>query len=1160
MSLSLYISVTRDSFFCGNSNQRKVNMNKKLFFLALLFVNLITEIKANSLSQTQDINGETTIGINVSANYTLDKNDNVLYYKWISPIGCKIVSGQGTENITIRSSFLSQDSELKVIREFTGNKRDTLKLPIYFHRPISIVQDHKIALGESITIAGIERNIADIYYEQSEKDGNNFITAHRLTVEPRSGIYLKMTKPYLQTVTSNSVWICWKTDYESSSKVMYGANDNSLDHTKEGNFEKLSDAYYWHSVQLTDLTPNTLYTYKIQSGEEESEIYRFKTAPQEGSKAPLRILLMGDHQIKSRSGYEWLMQAAKRKIEEKYGKVEENIDMIMNVGDQVDVGTLDHYEHVHLLKSELLSPYLSIMTAVGNHETYNDPGMVNYASHFHYEDLQYQGISSGSENYYAYQIGRLLFIVLSTEHTGNEQKAWVRKVVDAAKQDDNVDFIISVNHRPIQAEQYIGDISAWVRNEIVPILSETDKHVFNYGGHHHLYHRGQWNDAPFYHIINGAASWDQMWGMSSEKDYDDVQKTIDYWGYQIMEFDFEKKEMEVECYAIGNKELVVDNILIDKYHRRMGKVAPDKPEINQLENNQTIKLPFTFCGSEYSAGSNEELNTTHFQIATSADFSNLALNVIRDIENLYGSTGKPFHIPVNLNEGVDITKLTVDANKLKNGTHYLRIRYRDENLEWSSWSEVKTFTVEGSINGDPVISVDKKSYALNESINISFEFVPEGQNAWIGVYRKGMTPGSSTPSVKWTYTNTSSGIYKLSLNETNEYYAVLFEDEGYTEISSRIPFYVGEIPVIQLEKTSLEEGEAVKISYTNAPGLENDWIGIYKMGEKPGKDYSDSWLYTEKGTKEGEMMLSTGIGNAHKLSKGYYFINYFTCGEYFEPGERQYISVGKDISALYTHKNNFDPDEDITVYYSSGPGTPKDWIGVFKEGKVVGIDELDGFYYTYGETDGEIIIPAGELNSNDYFLAFYINDSYDEVSPRIHISIGKSPQLVELSNFDEYIVVGFETNEKWMRAIEDIEVDGKDISKEYYKIEAGSIFISRNAFPKDAGFYNITVKSKAWQDTSIEVEIKNSTSLHEVNSLQLKIYPVPVSDVLYIETPEAYGITISIIDAAGTICLEEYIQNSKAQINVEKLVSGTYLLLVKDSNTQKVSTKIIIKE
>ena len=97
-----------------------------------------------------------------------------------------------------------------------------------------------------------------------------------------------------------------------------------------------------------------------------------------------------------------------------------------------------------------------------------------------------------------------------------------------------------------------------------------------------MYHRGQLTDYPLYHIINGAASWDQMWGMSSEQDYDDVQKTIDYWSYQILEFDFDKKEMKAECYAIGNKELVVDNILIDSFSRTLGKAAPEKPEIKEI--------------------------------------------------------------------------------------------------------------------------------------------------------------------------------------------------------------------------------------------------------------------------------------------------------------------------------------------------------------------------------------------------------------------------------------------------------------------------------------------------------------------------------------------------------------------------------------------------
>lgn len=923
--------------------------------------------------------------------YSVSAASDVQKYSWMPPKGCRILDGQGTSSVRLASSFLAQDGLLQVERTFNNQRKDTLKTAISFCRYVSGYQDHSVNTGGSITVNGNEYSDADIYYEPVSADDEacKQVIAHRLTVIPNS--FASMTKPYLQTVTSSSVWVSWKTDKPATSVVEYGQEAGRLSLTAEGTSEKLSDTYYWHSVQLTGLDANTLYTYKVKSGSEESENFRFRTMPVEGGKQRMRVLLMGDHQIKTRSGYEWLMQAAKRKVEEKYGNLEENINLVMNVGDQVDVGTLEQYEHIHLLKSELMSPYLPIMTTVGNHETYSDPGMATYAAHFHYENLEYKGIRSGTENYYAYQAGRVLFVVLSTEHTGSEQKNWVREVVDAVKDDENVDFVISVNHRPIQAEQYIGDISAWVRNEIVPILSETPKHVFNFGGHHHLYHRGQLTDYPLYHIINGGASWDQMWGMSSEKNYNDVQKTIDYWGYQILDFDFEKKEMKAECYAIGNKELVLDNILIDSFHRTLGKPAPEKPAV--VDVPETIELPYTFGGSLYQTSGDEPLNTVQYQFSLSSDFSMIEFGSVMDVEDFYGSTGKPLHIPVDVNENADITKLTIGENKLKNGSYYVRLRYRDTNMEWSEWSDSKAFEVTGSIDGDPGISMEEKTFETGQDITVSYQYAPEGQKAWVGIYHKGQKPNGGVLSTKWQYTEGTSGTMTFKLDEVDEYYAVLFQDQGYTEISPRLAFYVGSLPQVTIDKTVYEVGELVKISYENAPALSKDWIGIYRMGKVPGTpDLSDSWDYIAQDAVQGEMTLGS------ELSKGYYFINYFLRGQYFEPSDRKFFSVGHEISEVSVDKNEFTNEEDIAIYYKNGPGTPKDWVGFFREGKEVGKDELDGFYYTYGATDGFITVKAGELPVGDYFCALYINDSYDEVSARIHISIKETETGIRTAN------------------------------------------------------------------------------------------------------------------------------------------------------------------
>ncbi len=919
--------------------------------------------------------------------FSIAADNSVKNYHWQAPNGCRIDEGQGTNTVEVTSTWLARNSRISVKRTFADGSHNIIYADVSFMPYVKEFKDYTIAPGESVEIGGEERSEADIYYTPAE-DGDGYqVVAHRLTVEPKAGEYVDITKPYLQTAGSNSIWISWKTSFETTPTVRFGTSRDALDETVTGTTDDLSESgfpYYWHSVHLTGLEPNTIYYYQTISGDRgESEIYRFRTMPEPGSKTPMRILLQGDHQIKSRSGYEWLLKASQRKIMEKYGDsgdMTENINMVMNIGDQVDVGSLDQYEQIHLFKSQLISPNLPIMTAVGNHDTYNDPGMMRYSTHYHYEDLEYQGIKSGTENYYAYQAGRILFVVLSTEHTGNEQKAWVRRIVDAAKNDDSVDFIISVNHRPIQAEQYIGDISSWVRNEIIPILCETPKHVFNYGGHHHLYHRGQLTEWPLYHIINGAASWDQMWGMSSEQDYDDVQKTIDYWGYQILEFDFDKKEMKVECYAIGNKELVVDNILIDSFSRTLGKAAPEKPEINEIP--ATITLPYTFEGSAYATTTDEPLNTVQYQFSFTEDFASIDYEEIADVEDLYGSTGSPLHIPIDLNENRDITKLTVENNRLKNGVYYVRVRYRDANMEWSEWSEPRSFTVEGSIDGDPSISLEDNSVTPGTQIVINYQYAPVGQNAWIGIYRKGENPNTGGAlSYRWNYTPSQSGTMSFTIDEVNEYYVVLFEDEGYTEITERLPLYVGPEIEMSIEKTAYDEGEDIAITYSNAPGLGSDWIGIYRMGEVPGTaDTSDSWDYLN-GQTSGTLTLTKD------LPKGYYFVNYFLKGQYFEPRERLYFSVGDMISSVSTDKTVYSTSEDIVVHYQDGPGTPKDWVGVFAEGEDPNVDELDAFLYTYGATEGDVTIEAGSLKPGDYFCALFINDSYDEVSPRIHFTV-----------------------------------------------------------------------------------------------------------------------------------------------------------------------------
>lgn len=793
--------------------------------------------------------------------------------------------------------------------------------------------------------------------------------------------------PYLQSPSESSVWITWKTSTSSDTQVLYGTDQNALNNVASGTANALSTSYYYHSVQLTNLQPSTLYYYRIKSDGQQSQVFSFKTQPPLNTKTGhYRFLVLGDHQLKGNTREEALITKAKAKVEQLYGvPIEQAINLVLNDGDQVDSGTLDQYENVHFLKNASISPYVPYMTIVGNHETYSDTNMTLYQAHFFYDKLGYKGITSpGGELYYSYQLANIVFLGLGSEYTGTAQQNWVQSIVTAAKTDPNVDWMISVIHKPYQAEQYVGDISSWLRSTIMPVLAQTEKHVLNIAGHHHLYARGQTRDWAIYHIINGADSWDQYWGQSTEQDMDDVQKTVANWAYQIVDIDLDNREMSVDSYAVGHPKLglVYDNKLIDHFHRKLGVAAPNKPTVTNSFTG-SITLPYTFTSTAYSTATSEAFNSAQYQLAATSDFATPQVDVIRDVEDLYGDTGAPDYLPTDKNSGVDITRFTVASGQLNNGTNYVRVRHRDANAMWSAWSNTVSFTVTGSVISATTISIPQTVFAPKATVPVTFKNAPTSTGKdWVGIYKKGQVPGTPASTV-WAYTK-GSGVANLvlpaSLAKGTECFVAFFLNDGYTEVATapRIPFYVGTKPVLTLDKSAYNTGDSVNVSYTDAPGISTDWLGIYKRGDTPGPVASTKWANVPNTT-------ATGSWNATGLADGYYFLNYFVNGGYTEIGDRVTFTVGQQLASVAMDTNMFLPGQNFAVRFSNGPGTAKDYLGIFKKGDVPGVDELVTYLYVGGKTDGSITFPT--LPAGDYMVALYINDSYTAVSGQYNFSV-----------------------------------------------------------------------------------------------------------------------------------------------------------------------------
>ena len=849
--------------------------------------------------------------------------------------------------------------------------------------------------------------------------GDHFFALTALIVLGHSGLIQAQSIPYLQAPTPTSIWVSWQTTTGTDSTVYYGTSSTSLTNTATApttDTKVLATSWNWHTVNLTGLTPDTFYYYKVQTGTQVSSVYRFHTPPALGTKTGhFRVLVAGDNQIQSPSRWRSLLTAARSKVENLYGvPLEESVNMLLNDGDQVDSGTTSQWENVHFGMVNVVAANIPVQTTIGNHEGYSDTSYTNYKGLFRYDGLKYGAITSPlSPRYYAYQQASILFIHMDTEDNSTTQQNWIQSLINAANTDSSIDFIVTLQHRPYNVELYVGDTSSWIHNTIMPILASSSKTVLNFAGHHHMYSRGQTHDWPIYHMIAGGSAWDEYWGQSTQQDMDDIQKTICNWTWSIIDFDLATKKMTVDTYSEGGPLLgtayntskntvgFYTSKLVDSYHRQMGLAAPAAPALTVTAPG-AITLPYTFHSTAYSSTTTETLNTTEFQVATDAAFTAVQRDVTRDYEDLYLDSGSPNYLPTDQNLTVNIRDYTIPANGLPNGSYYVRVRHRDTNVSWSPWSAAVPFSIGGSVSGTTSLALDKTIYASPISatnfISATYKFGPGLAKDWVGIYKKGQTPGSGTGTVAsttWAYVNAtspntlSSGTLKFTaaLTTNTEYFAAFFTNDGYTEIAPRVPFYVGATPTLTIAQPAYTSGSTVNISYSGAPGVNgSDWIGCYKVGQTPGGSgiTSTKWSY-----------LSTGASGTISLAAipdGYYFANYFVNGGYTPIGNTVTFSVGSNISSATVSKATIPYAEPFSITYANGPGNLKDYIGIFQAAGTPGgsapIDKL--VYYIYptvlGSANATVNIST-PLPSGSYKAALFINDSYTAASNFVNFTI-----------------------------------------------------------------------------------------------------------------------------------------------------------------------------
>ena len=292
--------------------------------------------------------------------------------------------------------------------------------------------------------------------------------------------------PYLQNVLESHAVIMWDTSLPSNSIVEYGLS-------KEPQWSKVSEEQVVkHEIKLENLKPETVYYYRIKSGEITSEWFSFKTEVNENT--PFSFIAYSDTQMNFLRHYEITEQMSKY-----------DFDFIINCGDVVQRGPRSDWD------TEFFNPLKNILkekplyAAIGNHELNNE----NFYKNFSFPSEKY-------ENYYSFKYGNCFFVFIDNPRAaypnktyypdykpGSGQYKWLDSTL-ASEEAQSAEWLFTASHVP----SYVGgkqDHFEGNKKYLVPLFEKYGVDI-SFSGHVHGYERGEVNGVSYIITAGGGGT------------------------------------------------------------------------------------------------------------------------------------------------------------------------------------------------------------------------------------------------------------------------------------------------------------------------------------------------------------------------------------------------------------------------------------------------------------------------------------------------------------------------------------------------------------------------------------------------------------------------------------------------------------------------------
>jgi 3',5'-cyclic AMP phosphodiesterase CpdA len=236
----------------------------------------------------------------------------------------------------------------------------------------------------------------------------------------------------------------------------------------------LSEAHY-HSVEFTDLKPDTKYVYRVGDGANWSEWFQLMTAPSQPQ--PFSFVYFGDAQNDVRS--QW-----SRVIRQSYTEAP-NAKFMIHAGDLINVAESDAEWGDWFKAGSFLHATINCVPVPGNHEQATLEDKTKRLSH-HWRPqftLPEMGPTGLEETCFTFEYLNTRFICLNSNRMLDEQAAWLNKVLA----DNRSQWVVCTFHHPVYSTGKDRD-NAELRNKWKPIFDAYRVDLV-LTGHDHTYGR-----------------------------------------------------------------------------------------------------------------------------------------------------------------------------------------------------------------------------------------------------------------------------------------------------------------------------------------------------------------------------------------------------------------------------------------------------------------------------------------------------------------------------------------------------------------------------------------------------------------------------------------------------------------------------------------------